>query len=229
MKDNFLGAYKMGKAFLEIFRFDPDTLSESSFDKFLVPIVDKDSVLHALLYIYENIDSSLAFRYGCRYKRCGLCGVDINGKPSLACLSLIYENDHLIIKPLKKLKIVKDLVIDRSFIPILYSKYSLFILQENTWTEQIFVSQYFHDLSGCLECLRCLSACPHWDLKDDSSFGGPFVFVKLAQLHLHPKNNIDRKKQAEKLGIMNCSSCKQLCSSQTGCNLCRKAISILTS
>ncbi|MGE5576917.1 MAG: 2Fe-2S iron-sulfur cluster-binding protein [Syntrophothermus sp.] len=52
---------------------------------FQIPFAEGDTVLTALLYIYENLDSTLAFRHGCRAGRCGLCAVEVNGKPRLAC------------------------------------------------------------------------------------------------------------------------------------------------
>jgi succinate dehydrogenase/fumarate reductase-like Fe-S protein len=42
-------------------------------------------VLDALLYVRENLDPSLGFRYSCRAGMCGSCAVGGEGKEVLAC------------------------------------------------------------------------------------------------------------------------------------------------
>ena len=42
----------------------------------------------------EKIDD-LSFRYGCRARNCGVCTVDINGKPRLACRARVKEGDTI--------------------------------------------------------------------------------------------------------------------------------------
>ena len=41
-------------------------------------------VLDVLLQAQEKQIDDLSFRYGCRARNCGICIVDINGKPRLA-------------------------------------------------------------------------------------------------------------------------------------------------
>ena len=91
---------------IRVKRYQPDTDSytERTYD---VPLKPRATVLEALQYIYEELDPSLAFRYGCRYKRCGLCGVMVDGKPRLACkvyLEIVSE-----LAPLANLPILRDL------------------------------------------------------------------------------------------------------------------------
>ena len=43
------------------------------------------TVLDALLFVHDNLDDSLAFRYSCRGAVCGSCGMLINRVPRLAC------------------------------------------------------------------------------------------------------------------------------------------------
>ena len=77
-----------------------------------VPWQDKMRVMDALNYIRENYDSTLAFRFSCRYyAKCGTCAAMINGKPALTC----YEEakDQMLIEPLANFPVVRDLVIDR--------------------------------------------------------------------------------------------------------------------
>ena len=54
---------------------------------------ERPMVLDVLLQAQENKIDDLSFRYGCRARNCGVCTVDINGKPRLACRARIKEND----------------------------------------------------------------------------------------------------------------------------------------
>lgn len=220
----------MEKASLKIFRYDPHYSKKPHFNVFSIPMNgEKTSLLYGLQYVYENLDPTLAFRYGCRLKRCGLCGVMIDDKPNLACMTFLNPGDSKTIKPLKGFTVLKDLVIDRSIFLEIYKKYALYIPKKEIWEEKLLVSKDFHTLMSCVGCLRCVSLCPNWQHDKLYYFGGPYIFVKLAQLHLDPRNNIDRKKQALELGIENCLSCKAPCYIKIGCNICKIAISILTS
>ena len=57
----------------------------------------------------------ISFQFGCRFKKCGLCAVEVDGKPVLSCAFRIPEDrTELEISPLKNLSPIKDLVVDRS-------------------------------------------------------------------------------------------------------------------
>jgi succinate dehydrogenase/fumarate reductase iron-sulfur protein len=80
--------------------------------QYRIPYADRMRVMDALNYIREHIDSSLAFRWSCRYyAKCGTCAAMINGKPGLTC----YEpaTDGMVVGPLANFPVVRDLVIDR--------------------------------------------------------------------------------------------------------------------
>ena len=70
---------------ISIRRYDPETDSEPRWVDYTVPSGERTTVLEALAYIYENIDPTLAFRFGCRFDSCGLCAVELNGRPKMAC------------------------------------------------------------------------------------------------------------------------------------------------
>lgn len=217
-----------GQAILDIFRYNPESEFSSYSERYYVPVEGTTSVLQALIYIYEHLDSTIAFRYGCRYPRCGLCGMEIDEKPSLACVSLIKEGQCVTVKPLPKFPVIKDLVVDRSFIHGLFERHTLYIPQQDTWREKIIVEPEFNDLLGCMDCLRCLAACPNWSASAQDVFAGPFLFVKLAQLCLDPRDNLDRREQAKALGLEKCAECRYDCSRLTGCGLSKKAVDILS-
>ena len=67
-------------------------------------------VLDALIYIKNNLDSSLTFRRSCREGICGSCAMNINGKNTLACLCPLEEST--IIYPLPHMPVIRDLAVD---------------------------------------------------------------------------------------------------------------------
>lgn len=95
-----------------IVRTNPETGMKPKEVKYTIPYSDRMRVMDALNYIRENIDSSLAFRWSCRYyAKCGTCAAMINGKPGLTC----YEPavDGMVVAPLANFPVIRDLVVDR--------------------------------------------------------------------------------------------------------------------
>ncbi len=183
---------------IKISRFDP--YLGSRVEEYSLSLPSGSTVLDCLLYIRDQIDSTLAFRYGCRFKSCGLCTLEVNVSRRLACLTRV--NSGIGIAPLKNLPLLRDLVIDRKPILDLLKEHELF-LNDGSLKESIQDERLLR-LLGCTECLSCISTCPKYGAK---GFGGPFVFVRLAQLSLDPRNHRDRRKKAQELGITECQDC----------------------
>jgi len=207
-----------------------------------VPVEERTTVLQALQYIYEKLDPTLAFEYSCRYNRCGLCGVEVNGRPRLACVTFL-EDDETTVAPLSNLPVIRDLVVDRDPCEKLLQEQRIFYsgegideendcaeMKERHYFKPVQVDPDLEMLLRCFECFSCHAICPKLDPAgvDLSSFAGPLVFLKLAQLHLDPRDQKDRKAQARELGIEQCSDCRK-CTCPRGIPLYRKAIKTLLS
>jgi len=81
---------------IKVFRFDPKVDEEPRFESYFVPI--EGTVLDALRYIYENCDSSMAFRFGycgAGHQRCGACPILVNGQPALSLKGRIFRRKTL--------------------------------------------------------------------------------------------------------------------------------------
>lgn len=94
----------------KIFRFDPSVDKEHRYQTYDVPLNSLMSVLDVLDYIYDNLDSSLAYNShaACHSSICGNCMVVVNGKASLACKTIVTED--ITVEPAPKFTIVRDLV-----------------------------------------------------------------------------------------------------------------------
>jgi succinate dehydrogenase/fumarate reductase iron-sulfur protein len=192
---------------IQVLRSDSQRDKKSWFQAYKVPIREGSTVLEVLLYIYENIDSSLGFRYGCRFKMCGLCAVEVDDKPRLSCFTKVNEGQR--ITPLKNLPLLKDLVFDRDPFFRLLSQYQPFVVRPQLpeiEPEPLIQPPEYTRLMTCRECFCCMATCPEYTYTDPS-FGGPFAFIKLAQLFYDQRDSKDRVSQARELGIQRCRGC----------------------
>jgi len=98
-----------GLAEVELFRLDPARDDAPRYQNVRTPY-EGFTVLDVLRYIYENIDSTLAFRWACTAGCCRSCAVLVNGKPVLACMKSAERK--MKIEPHPKFVILKDLVVD---------------------------------------------------------------------------------------------------------------------
>ncbi|MDP2726559.1 MAG: 2Fe-2S iron-sulfur cluster-binding protein [Dehalococcoidia bacterium] len=193
------------KASIKVWRYDPEHGASGRLVSYQVPYQEGDTVLQALLNLYEY-EEPIAFRYGCRFNKCGLCALEVNGRPRLACRTPLKEG--MVLRPLRALPNIRDLVIDRkpAFATLLPFQPWLAFEDLPDRLPRLSDPQEHQRLMACTECLGCLSTCPAYRY-DDPSSGGPFHFVKLAQMHFHPLDRLDRAAQARSLSIERCAGC----------------------
>jgi NAD-dependent dihydropyrimidine dehydrogenase PreA subunit len=97
---------------VRVFRFDPSVDKEFRYDTYETYYKGL-TVLQVLKHIYENVDPTLSFRYGCggpNEVRCGACAVLVNGIPVLSCQKKAEK--EMAIEPHPKFVVIKDLVVD---------------------------------------------------------------------------------------------------------------------
>ena len=95
---------------LDIFRGSTGT--DSKFETFKVPFQQGASVLDALIWINDNLDETLSFRYSCiNANACKECMMLIDGKVEYACLKKLQEKKSTL-EPLPNKTLIKDLVTD---------------------------------------------------------------------------------------------------------------------
>ena len=182
-------------------RYDPERDNKPHIQEFTVPASHGMTVLDGLLYIKENLDSSLAFRTSCRMGICGSCGMLVNNYPHLACHTQIEEfnSTTLTIKPLPNLPIIKDLVPELNTLFENHKSIKPYIIRcdkEEMETPTAEFSQTpeelesFLQFSYCIKCGICVAACP--TSASDSIFLGPQA---LAQCYRYCADNRDGGQQ----------------------------------
>jgi len=97
---------------LAVTRFNPESDLKPHILEYSFPFEKVTSLLHLLKKINEK--DGLVFRYSCDGFSgfCGLCKVMVNGKPALACKTLIDKPGRLEIEPLRNCKVLRDLAVE---------------------------------------------------------------------------------------------------------------------
>lgn len=201
------------KLTLKVFRGDADGGEEVPYE---VPISPGMVVLDAVLYIQDNIDTSLASRWNCKVAKCGSCSAEINGHPRLMCKTRVdrYKSGIISVRPIRTFPLIKDLVTDVSWnystaakIPTFTPAFDApdpFVMRQM----DVMRIQEFHK---CIECFLCQDVCHvlrEHGRKD--IYFGPRYFIKLAGYDMHPYDTLKRTPQAKKeagIGICNITRC----------------------
>jgi succinate dehydrogenase/fumarate reductase iron-sulfur protein len=162
------------------------------FDEFDVPIEGCATVLDALRWIQLHRDPSLSLRHSCLHASCGTCGVRVNGKEELACVSSLAEHgDDIRVEPLANLPVVTDVVVDmRPFYDRFSGEHPLVRLSDSVTR-----------LDDCIECAICVSACPV--AGPETGFVGPAALAAAARSPEVPLAWVNRPE-----GVWQCTTCK---------------------
>jgi len=199
---------------------------------------EKPMVLDVLLQAQLNGHADLAFRYGCRARNCGVCTVDINGLPRLACRARIRNGDR--ISPMATLPVLADLVVKRD--GIARQMRGRMPVQAAGNDLNVEAPGDYHALTACVECYACLHNCPMHakNLEPDDGevaaavsagkgylWGNPFSLLKLQMVRLDPLSSQAEKDealaQAWDLGLDLCTTCPG-CKCGVGIDLKNKVV-----
>lgn len=183
-----------------------------------------ESVASALLRInaagdYEDAEGrpvgEIAWESSCLQRKCGACAMVVDGRPALACGSLLRDHrgaGPLTLAPLSKFPVVRDLRVDRS---VLMENLRTFGMWEDGRAElDERRGELAFEASRCLQCGCCLEACPNF------APGGPFFgaagFVPATRLFASlPKGERARIRRAylahEYAGCGTSLACQDVC------------------
>ena len=159
-------------------------------------------VLDAIHGIQAEHANDLAVRWNCKAGKCGSCGVEINGKPKLACMTRMneYDTDETIsVRPVKTFPTMKDLVSDVSWNYEQNKRITPFkpdrLQKDEKENYRMFQEDVdrIQEFRKCIECYLCQNVCHvlrDHDRKDN--FAGPRFMIRLASLDMHPLDTEDR-------------------------------------
>jgi succinate dehydrogenase / fumarate reductase iron-sulfur subunit len=176
---------------LKIFRFRPGDAAPG-YDEFRVPAGSRTTVLDALLAVRRDQDPSLTVRHSCLHGSCGTCGMRVNGREVLACVTRIAElGDPVVVEPLAGLPVLGDLVVDMEGVyrrlepvgrPLVRTSERAGANDQQAPTGPVLGG--LGRFEDCIECGLCLSACP---VAGDPRFLGPAALAAAERVLAEPR------------------------------------------
>lgn len=214
---------------LKIRRQDqPDT--KPFWHEFELPFKPRANVISCLMDIQINpvtrdgkAVTPVIWECNCLEEVCGACTMVINGKVRQACTALIDALPQpIVLEPLSKFPIVRDLHVDRSRMFENLQKVKAWIHIDGTYDigegpvipEKLRTKAYL--LSECMTCGCCLEACPQFTLTNN--FMGASTFSQVRLFNMHPTGAMEEDERLEAVmgegGIADCGNaqvCVEVC------------------
>jgi len=190
-----------GKVWFENFEFD----------------FKEDETILELLDRAKNKNRSITYRSFCRSSICGTCAVKVNDKTVLACKTKVkdfIEHDEIIIEPVDRSRLIKDLVVDHSYIEKAMKQNKLWFEGENNSDTENLQSPHelkkYEKQTDCIMCMACHFECEALDYTPE--FAGPFIFSKYFRFVFDSRDKSDLQQRidlAKKNGLYNCINCQK--------------------
>lgn len=210
---------------VSIYRYNPDTDREPFMKEFQVDTQGRDLMVLDVLNLVKEQDDSLVYRRSCREGVCGSDGVNMNGKNGLACITPVSVatkgGNHLIVKPLPGLPVLRDLVVDMSMFFTQYEKVQPYVINDTPAPaiERLQTPEERAKLDGLYECILCAccsTSCPSFWWNPEK-FLGPSALLQAYRFLADSRDTATADRLAKLddpfslfrcRGIMNCvSSC----------------------
>jgi succinate dehydrogenase iron-sulfur subunit len=173
------------KKTFRIYRWEPDSGDNPRLDTYEIDL-DKcgPMVLDAIIYIKNEIDSTLTFRRSCREGICGSCAMNIGGTNTLACTKAIADvKGDVPIYPLPHMPVVKDLVPDLTHFYAQYASIKPWMQTQSPPPpdrERLQSVEERKELDGLYECILCAccsTSCPSYWWNSDR-YLGPAILLQ---------------------------------------------------
>ncbi len=193
------------------------------FVDYVMPAVEGEVVLDVIHRVQATSAPDLACRWNCKAGKCGSCSAEINGRPSLMCMTrmdTLPPGETVTVAPMRTFPILRDLVTDVSYNYEVAKRIPAFAPRPKTDDEvsaggyrmqQIDVERS-QEFRKCIECFLCQDVChvirDHEENK--TAFAGPRFFARSAELEMHPLDVNDRREllqQEQGLGKCNITKC----------------------
>lgn len=187
---------KLGKTFanaegaknkktFRVYRWEPDSGENPRLDSYEIDLDNcGPMVLDAIIYIKNEIDSTLTFRRSCREGICGSCAMNIGGTNTLACTKAIDEfNGDVAIYPLPHMPVIKDLVPDLTHFYAQYASIKPWMQTQSAPppdAERLQSKEEREHLDGLYECILCAccsTSCPSYWWNSDR-YLGPAILLQ---------------------------------------------------
>ncbi|MEQ9454529.1 MAG: succinate dehydrogenase iron-sulfur subunit [Phycisphaeraceae bacterium] len=203
------------------------------FQTFEVPYRPGQNIISVLQYIAANPTTvegegttTPVWDSGCLEEVCGSCTMVINGVAKQSCSTLVDEllpeGHTILIEPMTKFPVVRDLFVDRDRMFENLKKVKGWVPIDGTHDlgegpQESQESQEFrYALSRCMTCGCCLEACPQFE--QDNDFIGPQAMAQALYFNEHETGKQLKGERLEALmgpgGVNDCGNaqnCVKVC------------------
>lgn len=182
---------------ISVLKFNPrSAVSKPHFVEYKLEETPGMTLFIALTYIRENLDPDLSFDFVCRAGICGSCGMVVNGKPSLACRTLVanYPDGKLTLMPMPAFELIKDLSVNTGkWMDAMSKRVNSWIVDNSGEEADISkmeeriepdVADETFELDRCIECGICVASCGTKLMRPD--FVGPVGLNRVARFEIDP-------------------------------------------
>ncbi len=219
------------KVTVNIKRYQPEITPDPFYQRYDVEVEPTDRVLDALMQIKKFQDTTLAFRRSCAHGVCGSDAMVIGGKERLACKTLIRDlvkdgNNIITIEPLRAFPVLRDLIVDQTSFFEKHQSIKPYLINDEPAAEKERIQfpaerKAFDDVTGCILCCACFSACPV--METEPKFIGP---AHVAQASRFLNDSRDRGFK-ERLPVLDSPDGVWLCENHFNCTrACPRSIKI---
>jgi succinate dehydrogenase / fumarate reductase iron-sulfur subunit len=195
------------------------------YQSFTIKADPEEYVLDLVERIWAFHDRTLTFKHACHHSTCGACGMLVNGKEKLTCITPVKTVTHnggeIKIEPLRNFPVISDLVVDFGEFFQRMEKAEFNQVAQITDACLPFEKKHQHQngyerLVDCIECGLCVSACPAASTNKD--YLGPAVLAAVHHSHkISWKGSLLNIADSQN-GVWRCHSafeCSEVCPSNT--------------
>lgn len=195
------------------------------YQDFIVEISPDEYVLDGIEKIWAYQDRSLVYRHACHHSTCGACGMRVNHREKLTCITLIRDvtrdGGRILVEPLRNMPIISDLAVDmgqffRNLDDVDYNQVQPVPEQpddKGIKSTKKFVEEGMERLVDCLECGLCISACPA--SSTSTEYLGPAVLAAIQAKAKYEDRDVIQQADNQD-GVWRCHSafeCSEVCPS----------------
>ena len=190
--------------------------------------VDPDEyILDAVERIWAYHDRTLTYRHACHHSTCGACGMRVNGREKLTCittvLSVTKNTGTVRIEPLRNFPVVSDLVVDMGNFFLRMEKAGFDSVApvteadlpyEKSKNQENSAPSDAERLVDCIECGLCISVCPA--ATTDHEYIGPAALAAIHLMYSQSPSQALINQADHHTGLWRCHSayeCSQVCPS----------------
>jgi succinate dehydrogenase / fumarate reductase iron-sulfur subunit len=211
---------------LKVKRQDTPT-GRSRWEEFSLPWQPNMNVVACLMEIRKHpvtkqgqATTPVHWEASCLEEVCGSCTMLVNGKPRQSCTALVDSlgEGAIVLEPLTKFPVVRDLQVDRSPMFDALKRVKAWIPIDGTYdlgagprlspAEQ----ETEYAFSRCMTCGCCMEVCPQYN--DHSDFIGPAPIAQVRLFNSHPTGRMNAQERLDAImgrgGLADCGNA-QLC------------------